>query len=132
FLPARMAGLSNWLLRFGGVATQAAGCAVAAVDAADHRDSARAHELDDAEWPHQVDEGFDLFFLAGDFNHYLLVRNIDDAAAEDVGKLGNFRALARLHLHLDEHEVALDMIVAANILDPNDGDDFFERLGALC
>ena len=87
------------LFSFGaGVFSQAAGAVVvAAVDAADHGDSAGADQLDDAERAHQVDEGFDLLFLAGDFDHHLVGGDVDDAAAEDVGQLANFGALARLH-----------------------------------
>ena len=77
---------------------------------ADHGDAAGAHQLDDAERPHQVDERLDLFFLAGDFDHHFVGGDIDDAAAEDFGQLADFGALARLHLDLDQHQVAFDVV----------------------
>ena len=104
---------------------------VAAVDAADHGDSAGADQLDDAERPHQVDEGFDLFFLAGDFDHDFVGRDVDDAAAEDFGQLADFGPLAGLHLDLDQHQVAFDVVARADVVDAHDGDDLFELLADL-
>ena len=45
--------------------------------------------------PHQVDERFDLLFLAGDFDDHLIVGDVDDPAAEDLGQLADLRAACR-------------------------------------
>src|SRR5215211_4008981 len=104
YYPRLSAFISVSKVLFSGVFLEAAGAVVAAVDAADHCDSAGADQLDDAEWAHQVDEGFDLFFLAGDFDHYFVRGDVDDSAAEDRGQLADFGALARLHFDFDQHQ----------------------------
>ena len=78
-----------------GLFAEAAGAVVVgAVDAADHGDAAGADELDDAEGAHQVDEGFDLLLLAGDFDHDFFRGDVDDLAAEDFAELADLAALA--------------------------------------
>ena len=57
--------------------------------------------------------------------------DIDDSAAEDLGQLADFGSLAGLHLDLDQHEVAFDMVVGAHVVNANDGDNLFELLADL-
>src|SRR4051794_38999147 len=95
--------------RFARVFLESASSVVAAVDAADDRDTAGADEFHDAERPHEVDERFDLFFLTGDFDSDFVGGHVDDAAAEDIGELANLGALPRLDADLDQHQVALDV-----------------------
>src|SRR5262249_35142063 len=92
---------------------------------------ASAHEFDDAERTHQVDERLDLLFLARDFDHYFLGGDIDDTATEDFGKFADLGSLPGFHLDFDQHEVALDMVARADIVDANHGDDLFKLFSNL-
>src|SRR5262249_43930792 len=90
-----------------------------------------ADQLDDAEGAHQVDEGFDLLFLTGDFDHDLFRRDVDDSAAEDFAELADVAALALGGADFDQHQVAFDVIVRADVLDADHGENFFELLAHL-
>ena len=104
---------------------------VGAADAADHGDAAGADQLDDAERPHQVDEGFDLFFLAGDFDDHFLGRHRRSGRGKFRTARGFRAALPPDALHLDQHQVAFDEVLRADVVDADDGDDLFELLADL-
>ena len=92
----------------------------------DHGDASRAGHLDDPQGPHHFDEGLDFAFLSGDLDDHGLRGHVDDPAAEDFGQLGDFRPAARRGRDLDQHQVAFDVVLRADVIDADDGHDFFQ------
>src|SRR5690606_39129306 len=74
----------------------------------DARDAC-AHGLKDGTAIERVDEGLDLFLIAGQLHGVDLVGDVDDVATEDVGHALHFFALLADRPHLDEHELTLDV-----------------------
>src|SRR5262245_30222608 len=95
--------------------------------AADHRNPAGADQFDNAKRPHQVDEGLDLSLLPGNLDDDFVWANVDDPAAENPGQLADAAAATvGVSLDLDQHQIALDEVLRANVIDPDDCDDLSE------
>src|SRR2546429_7902578 len=80
--------------------------AVAAADAA----RAGPDGLDNGAVVERVDEGVELASVAGELDGVGVVGDVDDAPAEDVRHALHVLALLLPGAHLDEHQLALDML----------------------
>src|SRR5262249_3878518 len=89
-------------------------------DAAYQCDPTRTGQLDDAVGPHQLDEGLDLALLPGDFHHQRLHANVHHSAAKHFDEEHDFHPLLRRRVHLDQHQVALDEVLAADVVNFDD------------
>ena len=69
--------------------------------------------------------------LAGDFDHHHFGGDIDDPSAENAGQFGDLAPLARPGGHLQQHQVALYVVLRADVVDADHGDDFFQLLADL-
>src|SRR5262245_21380316 len=95
--------------------------------AADHRDAAGADQLQDAVGPHPLDESFDLALAAGDFDHQLFRADIDDPRPKNLDQLADFAPLGpRWRLDLEQHQIPLDIVTRANVIDLDDRDDLLK------
>ena len=72
-----------------------------------------------------------LRFLAADLDHEVVGADVDDPAAEHLDQQADLDPLLRRGLDLDEHQVALDEVLAADVLHLDDGDDLVELLADL-
>ncbi len=61
-------------------------------DPANHCDPPGAHQLDDAQRSHEVDERLDLLLLAGNLDDDFLGGDVDDPPAENFGQFADFAA----------------------------------------
>src|SRR5262245_44075760 len=93
--------------------------AVAAPDSA----RAGAHGLQDRARIERVDERVELLAAAGQLDRVGVVRNIDHAAAEYVGHALDLVALLRPGAHLDQHQLALDVLGFRQVDDLDDVDE---------
>src|SRR5204863_6362877 len=75
-------------------------------------DPASPHELDNPIWTNGLNEGFDLALLPRDLDHQLLSADVDNVSAEDLDELDDFAPLSGRRLHLDQHQVAFDKLLA--------------------
>src|SRR5262249_16825226 len=92
-----------------------------------HRDPAGANDFDNSERPHQVDKRLNFSFLPGDFDDHVLRSDIDDSTAENFGEFADFAPFsARRRFDFNQHQVALDEILRADVVDADDGDNFFQ------
>ena len=58
--------------------------------------------------------------------------DINDAAAKDIHQFADLAALAaRRGFHLEQHQVALDMVLPTDVVDLYNRHDFFELLADL-
>ena len=99
---------------------------------ANHRDSARADQFDDAIAIDSFDESLDLVGSAADFDHHFPFADIDDLTAEDIDQFANFAADATSGSgDFDQQEIAFDVIVGADIQHTHNRDDFLELFADL-
>src|SRR5262245_3200447 len=97
--------------------------------AAAHGAAAGAAGREDAVGSHPLDERLDLALAAGNVNHHLFGTHIDDTGAEYLNQLANFGSLApRRRIDLEQHQIALDVVTRADVIDLDDRDDLFELL----
>jgi len=94
-------------------------------------DASSAGQLDDSVGPHQVDELFDLLLLARDFDHDVVLADIDDSPTKHLDEQRNLGTFLRGSDDFDEHQVALDVILAGDVIDADNGDDLVELLPYL-
>src|SRR5207245_10420786 len=81
--------------------------------------------------PHQRDKGLDFAFLPGNLDHEIVRTDVNDPAPKHLDQEHDFRALLRPGRDLDQHQVALDKILAADILDSYNRYDFVQLLADL-
>src|SRR5262249_15511791 len=98
---------------------------------ADQGDAPGAGQFHNAVRPHQFDKGLDLALLAGDFDHQVVRADIDHAGPEHFHQQHDLHALLGRGLDLEQHQVAFDEILAADILALDDGDDLVELFADL-
>ena len=96
--------------------------------AAAHRHHAGADHLDDPERPQQVGEVLDLLLFAGDLDDHRLLRDVDDARAEDVRQLVHLAAVLARDRHLDQRQVAVERRLLRHVLDLDHVDQLVEVL----
>src|SRR6185503_4174900 len=96
-------------------------------------DSARtgAHGLEDRARIERVDERVELLAAAGQLDRVRVVRNIDDASAEYVRHALDVVALLRPGAHLDQHQLALDVLGFRQVADLDDVDQLVQLLRDL-
>src|SRR4029079_8595540 len=99
--------------------------------AADHGDPAGTGEFENAVWAHQFDERLDFPLGAADLDHDVLVLDVDDAAAEALGKLEDLGPLGWRAGDLNEHEIALDEVLGTDVVHADNGDDLVELFADL-
>src|ERR1700730_15545278 len=99
--------------------------------AADEGDAPGAGQLQNAVRTHEIDEGLDLALLAGHFDHHGIRADIDDAGAEHFHQQSNFGPLEGRRLDLDEHQIAFDVVFAADVLHADNRDDLVELFAGL-
>src|SRR5262249_53749777 len=95
------------------------------------RDSSGARDFKNPVRPHQIDERFDLSLVAGDLNHHRTRADVDDLAAENLGQMPDVAAAFRRTDDLDQHQIAFNEALFADVLHLDDGDDFLELLADL-
>jgi len=96
--------------------------------AAEHRHLPGAHDLLDADRLQQLDQRVDLVLGARHLDHVGAVRDVDDLAAEDVDDVHHLAARPLVGVHLDEHELALDVLGAREVGELDDRDQLVELL----
>src|SRR5207237_1399422 len=81
-------------------------------DAMASADAARAgtYRLDDGALVERLDEGVELAAIAGELDGVSVLGDVDDAPAEDVRHALHVLALLLPGAHLDEHQLALDVL----------------------
>ena len=90
-----------------------------------------SHRLDDRSLIQRPDERVELGAVAGKLDGVGVVGDVDDAAAEDVGHALHVLALLLAGAHLDEHQLALDVLGFREVDDLHHLDQLVELLGDL-
>src|SRR5262249_26769325 len=88
----------------------------------------RPHDLEDAERLQQLEERVHLLFRARDLDDVGLARDVDDLRAEDVDEVGELAAGLLVGAHLDEHELALDVLRLREVADLDHADELVQLL----
>src|SRR5579862_3195794 len=78
-----------------------------------------------------LQERVELLAGAGQLDRVALVGDIEDAAAEDVGEALHLVAILAGRAHLDEHQLALDVVALGQVDDLHDLDKLVQLLGDL-
>src|SRR5207249_10582616 len=81
--------------------------------------------------PHQLDQRFQLAFLAGRLDRERLRRHVDDLGPEDVGRPHDLGPVLRLGVDANQHQLALDVVVLGEVADLDDVDELVELLRDL-
>src|SRR5687768_9043424 len=101
--------------------------AVAAADAG----SARAHRFHDRGAIERLEKGVELGAGTGQLDGVVLVGDVDDAPAEDVRHALHLLAVLAHGAHLDQHQLALDVVAVGEIDHLHHVDQLVELLGDL-
>src|SRR5919201_4501818 len=87
--------------------------------------------LDDGAVIERLDEGVELASVAGKLDGVGVVGDVDDAPAEDVRHALHVLALLLPGAHLDEHQLALDVLGLREVDHLDDVDELIQLLGNL-
>ena len=94
-------------------------------------DPAGPSELLDSVGADLLDKRLDLLFLPGDLDHQLIRADVENPAAKDLHQGVDLGSKRRRRVDLDQHQVALDVILARDVVDLHDRHDLLELLSHL-
>jgi len=91
-------------------------------------DFAGAGQFCDSKRTHQGKELVDLALGARDLDRKAFRLNVDDLGAEDIADLHDLASGLGIGLHADKHELAVDIVRLAEVLDADDVHELVELL----
>src|SRR5262245_12884881 len=80
---------------------------------------------------HELDERLYLSFLARDLDQHILRADVDDTTTKHLDQEHDLHALLGRSTNFDQHEVALNEVFAADVLDRHHSHDLVELLPNL-
>src|SRR5580765_2260035 len=111
--------------------TKASDAVLSRLEAARHENAAGAHELDDVEALHELEEGVELGGDAVEAQHERLGAVVDDLGVVLLADLQELGALVEGGLELDERGLGLDDLLTAVVDGAHDVDELRELLDDL-